>query len=234
MKKRCFSTELAWLLGLAVLAVGTALMERADFGVSMVVAPAYLIYRKLSAVLPFFTFGMAEYCLQAVLLAALFVVLGRFRLAELFSFVTALCYGVLLDGAMAALRLVPGDALWFRLVCYLAGMGFCALGVSLLFQTYIAPEVYELFVKRMAQKLQKPIPRVKTCYDCTSCAVAIVLSFCFFGFGHFVGVQLGTVFCALVNGWLIGRCSTLLERHWIFVNRWPLRSFFERDVQPAK
>ena len=46
MKKK-FSNELAYLLGNIFVAIGVALMERADFGVSMVVAPAYLIYRKV-------------------------------------------------------------------------------------------------------------------------------------------------------------------------------------------
>ena len=35
-------------------------MEKADFGVSMVVAPAYLLYRWLSPAWSFVTFGMAE------------------------------------------------------------------------------------------------------------------------------------------------------------------------------
>ena len=39
-----FYTELAYVLGILALALGTALMERADFGVSMVVAPAYLLH----------------------------------------------------------------------------------------------------------------------------------------------------------------------------------------------
>ena len=80
MKKRGFSTELAYLLGLIVLAMGVVLMEKADMGVSMVVAPAYLVYRKLSAALPFFTFGMAEYLLQLALLIVLSIVQRRVRL----------------------------------------------------------------------------------------------------------------------------------------------------------
>ena len=48
MQKRNFSTELAYALGLVGLSGGTALMEAADFGVGMVVAPAYLVYLKLS------------------------------------------------------------------------------------------------------------------------------------------------------------------------------------------
>ena len=42
--KRVFYTELAYAIGITVLALGTALMERADFGMSMVVAPAYLLH----------------------------------------------------------------------------------------------------------------------------------------------------------------------------------------------
>ena len=38
-KKRVFPCELAYVLGLLTLGFSTALMEAADFGVSMVVAP---------------------------------------------------------------------------------------------------------------------------------------------------------------------------------------------------
>lgn len=40
--KRTFSTGLAYVFGIAFAAWGVVLMEKADFGVSMVVAPAYL------------------------------------------------------------------------------------------------------------------------------------------------------------------------------------------------
>lgn len=46
--KRRFSTELAYAVGIVLVAFGTALMEKANFGVSMVVAPAYVLYRWLS------------------------------------------------------------------------------------------------------------------------------------------------------------------------------------------
>ena len=86
--KRTFSTELAYVFGIVFVALGVVLMEKADFGASMVVAPAYLLYRWLSPVWSFVTFGMAEYCLQAVLLLAMCLLL-RFRVSYLFSFVTA-------------------------------------------------------------------------------------------------------------------------------------------------
>ena len=78
MKKVTFSTELAYILGLTLIAVGVVFMEKANFGVSMIVAPAYILFRFLSNYLPFFTFGMAEYILQALLIIFLFIILRKF------------------------------------------------------------------------------------------------------------------------------------------------------------
>lgn len=46
--KRTFRTELACVFGIVFVAWGVVLMEKADFGVSIVVAPAHLLYRWLS------------------------------------------------------------------------------------------------------------------------------------------------------------------------------------------
>ena len=92
MKKRVFYTELAYIIGLIALALNAALMERSDFGVSMIVAPAYILHLKVSQYLPFFSFGMAEYSLQAVLLILMVIVLKKFKLHYLFSFVTEVLY----------------------------------------------------------------------------------------------------------------------------------------------
>ena len=88
MKKRIFYTEAAYICGIIILALGTALMERADFGVSMVVAPAYLIHLKVSELLPFFSFGMSEYVFQAVLLVLLSLVMGKLKKEEIYGFRT--------------------------------------------------------------------------------------------------------------------------------------------------
>ena len=229
MKKKVFYTELAYILGLIILAVGTALMERADFGVSMVVAPAYLVYLKLSQSLPFFSFGMAEYLLQGMLLLLMILILRRFRLSYLFSFVTAVIYGFTLDGVMYLVALLPGSGMAARAVFYVMGLLGCSLGVSLLFHTYISPEVYELWVKEMSARSGININRYKTGYDCVSCLIAIILSFIFFGFGRFEGVKLGTILCALVNGYVIGRCTRLLEKIWVFRDGLPLQKYFKRE-----
>jgi uncharacterized membrane protein YczE len=203
------------------------MMERANMGMSMVVAPAYLLHLKISQFFPAFTFGTAEYVFQAVLLVVLSIVMGRAKKGYLFSFVTAVLYGLVLDLAMTLIGMVPGSGPVFRLFFYLAGMVVCSAGVALLFHTYIAPEAYELFVKEIAGKYGFRIDRVKTVYDCCSCAVGIALSFAFFGWGHFEGVKMGTIFCALINGWMIGRISSWLESVFIFRDGLPFRPIFE-------
>jgi len=224
--KRKFSAELAYVLGVVFVAWGVVLMEKADFGVSMVVAPAYLLYRWLSPVWSFVTFGMAEYCLQAVLLVVMALVIRRFRISYLFSFVTAVVYGFVLDGFMLLGAALPADTLWQRAIWYLLGMLFCSAGVSAMFHTYISPEVYELFVKEVSAHFQVNINKFKTGYDCTSCLIGVVMSFLAFGLWHFEGVKWGTVLCALINGWIIGRFSAFYEKNWTFYDRFPWRKYF--------
>ena len=227
MKKPRFPCELSYVLGIVTLGFGVAFMEKADFGVSMVIAPAYVLYRAISPHLPFFTFGMAEYCFQALLLVVLMLLLRKFRLSFLFSFVTAVLYGLMVDAAMAIVRPLVFDSFALRALGYTVGLLLSSLGVSLFFHTYIAPEVYELFVKELSDKTGVPIHRFKTGYDIASCILGVILSFAFFGFGHFVGVKLGTILCALVNGTVIGLFGKFLEKRFTFYDALPLRAFFE-------
>ena len=228
MKKKVFYTEMAYVLGIVILALGTALMEKANFGMSMVVAPAYLLHVKISQTLPFFSFGMAEYTLQAVIIVLLALVMRRFKLSYLFSFCTAVIYGLTLDGVMMMTGGLPAASMALRIAYYFLGMLLCSIGVSLLFHTYIAPEAYELFVKEVSAKTGMDIHCFKTAYDCVSCAIGVILSFAFFGLWRFEGVKLGTVFCALINGSIIGWCTKIFEARFEFKDGLRLRSVFEK------
>lgn len=227
MKKKTFYTEVSYIIGLLFLAFSAALLEAADFGVSMVVAPAYLLHLKISETLPFFSFGIAEYAFQAMLLILTVIVLRKFKITYLFSFVTVVLYGLALDGSIALLSFVPHEHIAVRIVLFILGLVGCSASVSLFFHTYISPEVYELFVKEVSAKFGIKISKLKTIYDCLSCVLAVVMSFIFFGFGHFEGVKIGTVICALLNGFLIGKFSQFYEKHFDFKDKLKLRKYFE-------
>ncbi|MBQ9968202.1 MAG: hypothetical protein IJO88_05720 [Oscillospiraceae bacterium] len=226
MRKRTIYSEFAYVIALCLLTVGAALMERADMGMSMVIAPAYVLYLKLSTFLPFVTFGMMVYTVQALLIVGLGIALRRFKLSYLFVFCTAVIYGFMLDGMMLLTALLPATVVC-RVVWYVLGMVLCSAGVAMMFHTYFSPEAYELVVKEVAAEHGASVGRVKTVYDLSSCAVAIVLSFLFFGLWHFEGVKLGTVICALVNGWMIGKLSAWYDTVFDFRDCLKLRKYFE-------
>ncbi len=220
-------SEFAYVLGMLILAFATALMEKADLGMSMVVAPAYLLHLKVSEFIPSFSFGVAEYVFQAFLIIILSVILRKAKLGYLFSFITAVIYGFMLDASIGILRPIPAEEMPARILLYVLGMVLCSLGVALLFHTYISPEAYELFVKELCSQYGFPVGTTKTVYDCVSCLVGVIMSFAFFGFGNFVGVKLGTIICALVNGRMIGFIDSFLGSHFEFKDAFGLRHFFE-------
>lgn len=226
--KKVFYCELAYVAGIIILALGTAFMEQADFGMSMVVAPAYLIHLKVSQLLPFYSFGMSEYVLQAVLLVLLSLVMRRVKKSYLLSFVTAFLYGVVLDLVMGVVALIPFAGIAWRIVCYIVGLITCSIGVALLFYTYFPPEAYELLVKELSETCRMPISKTKTIYDCCSCTISVVLSLCFFR--SFVGVKWGTIVCAIINGWLIGRISRFFDTRYVFQDALPLREKLQEQV----
>ena len=229
MEKRrtVFSNEMAYVAGILILALGSSLTVVADLGVSMVVAPAYILHLKISQILPFFSFGMAEYTFQALLLIITAAIMRRFKISYLFSFVTAVLYGFSLDGALLLVGLIPVEGIALRIIFYTLGLLLCTFAIALLFRTYISPEAYELFVKELSGHFGVDLHKFKIAYDVSSCLLSILLSFIFFGFMKFEGVKIGTVVSAFLNGFLIGVFSKLLDKLFVFEDRLPLRRFFE-------
>lgn len=63
LRKIRISNELIYVLAVVILSFATAMLAAADMGMSMVVAPAYIVSLKVE----FLTFGQAEYIVQGML-----------------------------------------------------------------------------------------------------------------------------------------------------------------------
>ena len=224
-EKKTFYCEIAYVIGITILAFGTALMEKADFGLSMVVAPAYIIHLKVSQYFPFYSFGISEYVFQACLLGILSLLMHKVKKSYILSFVTVLFYGMILDVFIFFVSLFPMEGIVWQILFYISGMLICATGVAFLFHTYLPPASYELAVKEIASKYNVAISKTKTIYDCCSCILSVILSLVFFG--AFVGIYWGTVVCAIFNGWLIGKISLLLENTYVFKDAFSLREYLK-------
>ena len=164
--------------------------------------------------------------ITAIILATI-LIMRKFRLSYLLSFVTAILYGTLLDLAMDIISGLPDEAFLIRILWYLLGTVCCSVAVSLFFHTYLSPEAYELIVKEVSKRYSFNINKVKTAYDCISTLIAIILSFSFFGWFVFHGIGIGTIICALINGTIIGKISNFLDSRFEFKNKFNIQKWFE-------
>lgn len=224
MKKPILHTEIAYLIGLLLLAMGNSLSAYADFGVSMVVAPAYILHLALVDVLPWFSFGVAEYAIQAVVIIALIVMTGRVKARFFLSYCTTLLYGVFLDAVSKGVALLP-FVLGVRIGAYVLGFFLCSAGVAMLFTPYFPPGLYEVFVQEVVGKWNGKLGVVKTVYDLCSLLVAVAMSLLLFGTLRGIGVA--TVVCAFLNGTFIHLFGKLYTRLFTFKDAFGWRAFFE-------
>ena len=219
--RRRLPEEPLYLLAILLMAVGVALTDRGDLGFSMVVAPAYLLSEVTGL-----GFGTMEYIVQAGLLLVMGLLLRRFRLSYLFSFLTAFVYGLVLDGLLLLFAHIPADTVPLRILWFLLGAGITAISVALFFRVYLSPEAYDLFVRDVSVGFGLRQSRFKICYDIGSAIVSVVLSFAFFGFGVFHGIGIGTIVLALINGPLINLVGKFLDRHFEFYPLLPFKRYF--------
>ena len=224
MKKAVFYTEAAYFIGLILLAAGTALTAYGGFGLSMVVAPAYILHLYLSKFLSFFSFGVAEYCMQALIVLLLAIFLRKVKLAYLLSLASAILYGILLDGAMLLTAHLP-ENVGLQIAAYVLGALLCCNAIALLFCSYLPPAAYEMFVKEISAKRNAPLHRIKTVYDCGSLLLALLLSLALFR--DIRGIGIGTVLCAVSYGTIIRLFQTLLRKSFRFTDKFSLRKHFE-------
>ena len=206
------TNEIAYFFGILLCALGVTLSAKSGFGVSMVVAPAYVLHRFLSQFLPWFSFGVAEYALQGALILCLALALRRFKWKYLFSFVTAVLYGFCVDLLRSLFGTEVYEALSGRLISGVLGAIVTALAIALLLRTYLPQQAYELVVKEISEQKRRPINRVKWIYDGASLLAAIALMLVFFGGFRFDMIGPGTLILTLVNAPLIALWNKLLDK----------------------
>ena len=222
MKKIKIYSEAAWLVSLLLLSFAVAMTAAADFGLSMVVAPAYILSLRLGSL----SFGQCEYIVQGILFIVMCIALGRIKGVYFMSFITCLVYGLMLDSWRALIPVfnpaltAPGSMVMeLRLLFFVVGLVLCAFCIALCFYSYIYPQVYDFFVKAMAERFSIRRDRFKIGFDMSFLALACAMTLLFFG--KLQGVGVGTVVTTLFNGLLIGCFSRLLEKHCEFVAIWP-------------
>ena len=206
-RKNLRFSEGFFLLGLLLLGLGTAFMAKADFGLSAIIAPSYVL-AEIFGTAP----GTMNYLFYTALLLLLCLIRRGARVEYLFVFLTALLFGWIVNGWTWALRGVTVTTLPARIPLYCVGLILSSFSLALIFQSYFPPQAPELFVKEISALAGWDMYRVKHAYDILSLILAITLSLLCLGRLRHVGI--GTVVNALINGPTIGFFAHRLERRW--------------------
>ena len=93
MKKINLSSEISYIVALILLSFAVAMVSATNFGVSMIVAPAFILSQKIGAL----TFGQCEYIIQGILFVLFCILMKKIKLAYFCSFLTGVIYGFMLD-----------------------------------------------------------------------------------------------------------------------------------------
>lgn len=212
-KKIAISSELMYVIAVVTLTLAVSMTATTDFGVSMIVAPAYVISLKLD----FLTFGQSEYIVQGLLFILLCIIMRKVKLVYFCSFATGIFYGAVLDLWRLIIphfnpNITPPGSLPFSLRCIYFALGviLTSFSVAVLFRTYLYPQVYDTFVRLVSGKFGIPLTKFKICFDMSCLLIASVMTLVLFGYFHGVGV--GTIIMTFVNGPLIGLIGKALDK----------------------
>lgn len=213
MKKIKIHSEIIYVIALLLLPLSVAMMAAADYGISMIVAPAYILSLKFSI----FTFGQWNYILQGLLFVAFCIAVKRFKPIYLVSFLTCVIYGTILDmwrTVVPALNpeITPAGSMdtWVRLAMFIGGLFITSFSVTLFFRSYIYPQVCDFFIKGLMERYNLNQTKSKWIYDMSYLTVSIVLSLTLLG--EFKGVDWGTIVVALIASPIIAVFSKLYDR----------------------
>ena len=217
------SSVLLWVAGNVFVALGVSICSKADLGVSMIAAPAFIVSEFLSKFSPFFSVGVTEYLIQGVLLVAMCLIIGRFRWKYLLGFLVAVIYGYTLDLFLWILSPLSFNTALSSWIGLIIGDCITAFGVACFFRTTMPLQIYELFVAEFASRFSFNINKVKGGFDFSLLAVSVVLAFALFGDAgsfdwskiysqSFHAIGLGTLVTTAINSPIISLWGRLIDR----------------------
>ena len=181
MKMLRKTSELLWLFGIVFVALGVAICSKANLGVSMIAAPAFVVYEAIAPLSEMLSVGVTEYIIQGLMLVLMCIIVRRFTWRYLLAFAVAVIYGYTLNFFLWLLSGIEFSTVAARWVMLIAGDIITAFGVACFFRTYMPLQVYELFVAEIADRFHFNINKTKWIFDLSLLIISIVLAVTLFG-----------------------------------------------------
>lgn len=106
MTKKVISSEILYIIAITSLSFAVNIMEQANFGMSMIVSPAFILSKSVS----FLTYGQAEYIVAGLIFILFCIIMKQFKIAYLSSFITGVLYATMADIWQAILPVYPVES----------------------------------------------------------------------------------------------------------------------------
>lgn len=200
---------LVYCLGLFIMALGVSFSGTADLGMSPVNSIPYV----LSEIFTSLSMGTWIIIIFSLYILIQFVILGRdFQPWRILQLICTTLFGYFTDFTNfladlflpdpAQMTFAPAVVYGVRLLYLFISMVLIALGILF----YLAPNLISLpgegIMQVIAHKLNKPLPVIKMCFDCTVSLIALAISLAYFR--QFHGIREGTVIAAFGVGKILG------------------------------
>ncbi len=199
--------ELSFAFGTVLLALGTVFQAKADLGLGSAVAPAYVLSEAVGFIPP----GTMCYIFQGALVLLIFILLRRFKLEFVATFLSAVIFGLFVNLFTDKFLVnLTEPTLLQRWEFFAIGSVISSLALAFLFNSCFPPQAPELFAREVSRLLGWSVYKGKYVFDICFFFLSLALSLIFFGEVRVIGV--GTFVSAAVNGPMITFFGRLMER----------------------
>ena len=147
MKKKRIASEFIYINAILLLSFATNLMALANLGMSMIVSPAYILSQKIDLL----SYGQAEYIVAGIIFVIFCLVMRKFKMSYLSSFITGILYATMADiwkmiiPLFHSLNIMPFS---IRIIYFIIGLVLSAMAIAMFYKTYLYPQIYDFLSKR--------------------------------------------------------------------------------------
>lgn len=226
MKQKCITIgkkTLIYCIGLFIMALGVSFSGMADLGLSPVNSIPYV----LSEIFTFLSMGTWIIMIFSLYILIQFIILGKnIQPARILQLICTTLFGYFTDFTnylasrflpdIGTLTYSPVSIYGIRLIYLCISMVLIALGIFL----YLAPRLVSLpgegIMQVISEKLGRPLPTVKMCFDISVSLIALVISLIYFRTFH--GIREGTVIAAFGVGKILSLYEPLRPQLKKFLN----------------
>ncbi|MBQ9978908.1 MAG: hypothetical protein IJP20_03845 [Clostridia bacterium] len=210
MKKKITKMgEASWVVGNILCAIGNCLVSKSAFGLSAIIAPAFIMHEKIG----FLSVGVCEYIIQGLLLSLCCILIGRFKGKFIATICNILFYGACFDIVNALLAPIVPVGMISRISAAAIGTLITGFAIALMLRTYIPPSAYEIFVKEVSDAKGIELSRMKLVFDGSMLALSILMMLLLLGEFRFDMIGALTVISAFLNSVLIGFFGRILDKY---------------------